>query len=52
MRSFFLIVILSYSPYILNDLFYVLGGSLQETVPIKKKIVDSFWGVINFVSFL
>ncbi|KAL5234589.1 hypothetical protein ACI65C_001999, partial [Semiaphis heraclei] len=26
-------------------------GNLQETVPMKKKIVDTFWGVINFVSF-
>jgi len=27
------------------------SGSLQETTPIKKKIVDTFWGVINFVTF-
>jgi len=27
------------------------SGSLEETVPIKKRIVDTFWGVINFVSF-
>lgn len=33
-------------------LLCTLGGSLQETVPLKKKIVDTFWGVVNFVTFL
>ncbi|KAL4148600.1 hypothetical protein QTP88_002788 [Uroleucon formosanum] len=27
------------------------SGNLHETVPMKKKIIDTFWGVINFVSF-
>ncbi|VVC28749.1 Hypothetical protein CINCED_3A010055 [Cinara cedri] len=27
------------------------SGSLQDHTPIKKKITDSFWGVVNFVSF-